>query len=135
GVSYNVSNDGDQVVHVTYGQYSGRYNEAQIAPNSPVGNPAFIQSTYQGPAGRGYSFAPGIAIGNYPISSANSVASDPLQNVFIAPGMKSPLTREFSTSFGSNLFNRRGFGEVSYVFRKTTSLIEDFQTVAGGFTK
>src|SRR5262249_33960742 len=32
------------------------------------------------------------------------------------------------------LFNRRGYGEASYVFRKTTHLIEDFQTVAGGFT-
>jgi len=134
GVSYNVKENGDQVVHLTYGQYSGRYNEAQIAPNSPVGNPAFIQSTYQGPAGQGYAFAPGISIANYPISSANSVASDPLQNVFITPGMKSPLVHEVSASFGSNLFNHRGFGEVAYVFRKTTSLIEDFQTVAGGFT-
>ena len=134
GLSYNVTNNGDQVVHVTYGQYSGRYNEAQIAPNSPVGNPAFIQSTYQGPAGQGYGFTPGTTIANYPISSANSVASDPLQNVFIAPGMKSPLTHEFSASYGSNLFTQRGYAEVSYVFRKTTSLIEDFQTVAGGFT-
>jgi carboxypeptidase family protein/TonB-dependent receptor-like protein len=134
GVSYNVKDNGDQVIHVTYGQYSGRYNEAQIAPNSPVGNPALIQSTYQGPAGQGYAFTPGTTIANYPVSSANSAASDPLQNVFITPGMKSPLTHEFSASFGSNLFNRRGYGEVAYVFRKTTNLIEDFQTVAGGFT-
>ena len=134
GLSYNLTGNGDQVVHVTYAQYSGRYNEAQIAPNSPVGNPAFIQSTYRGPAGQGYAFTPGITVANYPVSSANSVASDPLQNVFIAPGMKSPLVHEFSASYGSNLFAQRGYAEVAYVFRKTTSLIEDFQTVAGGFT-
>ena len=133
GLSYNLQDNGDQVVHVTYGQYSGRYNEAQIAANSPVGNPAFVQSVYTGPAGQGYSFAPGIATTNYPINSTSTL-QDPLQNVIMTPGMKSPLIHEFSASFGSNLFNRRGFGEVSYVFRKTTSLIEDFQTVAGGFT-
>jgi outer membrane receptor for ferrienterochelin and colicin len=134
GLSYNLKENGDQVVHVTYGQYSGRYNEAQIAPNSPVGNPAIIQSTYQGPAGQGYAFAPGTAVANYPISSSNSAASDPLQNVFITPGMKSPLVHEFSASYGSNLFKQKGYAEVSYVYRKTTSLIEDFQTVAGGST-
>jgi Carboxypeptidase regulatory-like domain len=134
GLSYNLTGTGDQVVHVTYAQYSGRYNEAQIAPNSPVGNPALIQSTYRGPAGQGYSFTPGTTIANYPVNSANSAASDPLQNVFIAPGMKSPLVHEFSTSYGANLFSQRGFGEVAYVFRKTTSLIEDFQTIQGGFT-
>jgi hypothetical protein len=134
GLSYNVTGTGDQVVHATYAQYSGRYNEAQIAANSPVGNPALIQSTYRGPAGQGYNFTPGTTIANYPINSANSAASDPLQNVFIAPGMKSPLVHEFSTSYGSNLFSQKGFAEVAYVFRKTTSLIEDFQTVQGGFT-
>jgi hypothetical protein len=40
----------------------------------------------------------------------------------------------FSTSIGTNLFSQRGYAEASYVFRKTTDLIEDFQTVAGGFT-
>jgi hypothetical protein len=134
GLSYNVSGTGDQVVHVTYAQYSGRYNEALIAANSPVGNPPFIQSVYRGPAGQGYSFAPGTTVANYPISSANSVASDPLQNVFMTPGVKSPLLHEFSTSFGSNLFSEKGFGEVAYIFRKTTSLIDDFQTIQGGFT-
>jgi hypothetical protein len=76
-----------------------------------------------------------VSIANYPISSTNSVLSDPLQNVVITPGMKSPLTHEVSASFGSNLFHTKGYGEVSYVFRKTVDLIEDFQTVAGGFTE
>ena len=38
--AYDVSGDGNQIWHVTYGQYSGRYNEALIGANSPVGNPA-----------------------------------------------------------------------------------------------
>ncbi|HXI31624.1 MAG TPA: carboxypeptidase regulatory-like domain-containing protein, partial [Vicinamibacterales bacterium] len=135
GLSYSLQDNGDQVIHATYAQYSGRYNEAQIAANSPVGNPAFIQSAYQGPAGQGYAFTPGVTIANYPISSSNSIASDPLQNVFMTPGMKSPLVHEFTTSFGSNLVHGKGFGEVSYVYRKTTNLIEDFATVAGGFTE
>jgi hypothetical protein len=133
GVSYNLRENGDQVLHVTYGQYSGRYNEAQIAANSPVGNPAFVQSVYEGPAGQGYAFTPGVTTANYPVN-ATSVLQDPLQNVFMAPGMKSPLVHEFSASLGSNLFNRRGYAEVAYVFRKTTNLIEDFQTIDGGFT-
>ena len=49
GLSYDVKGNGANVVHVTYGQYSGRYNEAQIGGNSPVGNPATISPLYTGP--------------------------------------------------------------------------------------
>ena len=56
------------------------------------------------------------------------------QNVFVDQGMKSPLTHEFSVSYGANLLNGRGYGEVSYVARVTHSIIEDFQTIGGGFT-
>jgi hypothetical protein len=48
--------------------------------------------------------------------------------------MKSPLVHELSASYGANLFAHKGYGEVSYVYRRTTDLIEDFQAVAGGFT-
>ena len=51
-VGYDVKGNGNHVVHVTYGQYSGRYNEAQIGANSPVGIPRFRRRLYQGPAGR-----------------------------------------------------------------------------------
>ena len=55
-VSFDVTGDGDKIVHVTYGQYSGRYNEAQIGRNSPVGNSPSIDSMYRGPAGQGLRF-------------------------------------------------------------------------------
>ena len=48
--------------------------------------------------------------------------------------MKSPLVHEFSTSYGANLFDGRGFAEASYIFRKTTSMIEDFQDTTTGTT-
>lgn len=132
--AYDITGTGDHIVHASYGQYSGRYNEAQIGKNSPVGNAPEIDSFYRGPAGQGYGFAAGTNVANYPINSANSAAADPTQNVFMAPGTVSPLTHEFTASYGANLFARRGYGEVSYVARKTTDLIEDFQTIAGGVT-
>ena len=52
-LAYDIQGNGSHVVHVTYGQYSGRYNEAQIGGNSPVGNPSQINLLYTGPAGQG----------------------------------------------------------------------------------
>ena len=134
GASYDILGNGNQIVHATYAQYSGRYDEALVGKNSPVGNPPEIDSFYQGPRGVGYSFAPGTSLASYPVNSSNSAASDPTQNVFMAPGTKSPLTHEFSVSYGANLFSQRGWGEVVYVARTTHALIEDFQTLQGGFT-
>jgi outer membrane receptor protein involved in Fe transport len=133
-LAYDINGDGNHIWHVTYGQYSGRYNEALIGANSPVGNPATIESFYQGPAGQGYAFAPGFALASYPVNANNTSVSDPLQNVKVEDGMKSALVHEFSTSYGANMFSGRGFGEVSYVFRKTTSMIEDFQDKTTGVT-
>jgi hypothetical protein len=133
-LAYDVKGDGDKIVHVTYGQYSGRYNEAQIGRNSPVGNSPLIVSSYRGPAGQGYGFAPGLDPANYPIAPNNSSVTDATQNVFMAEGTKSPLTHEFSLSFGENLFNGRGFAEVAYVARVTNNLIDDFLTREGGST-
>jgi hypothetical protein len=99
-----------------------------------VGNPPDITSLYNGPAGQGDNFAPGFNVANYPISSSNSAVSDPTKNVFMAPGTRSPLTHEFTLSFGANLLNGRGYGEVSYIARVTHDLIEDFATLQGGFT-
>jgi hypothetical protein len=132
--AYDVKGDGNHIVHVTYGQYSGRYNEAQIGKNSPVGNAPEIDSVYQGPAGQGYSFAPGVNVANYPINAANSSVADATQNVFLAPGTKSPLTHEFTVSYGTSLLKGRGYAEATYVARVTHDLIEDFETVPGGFT-
>jgi hypothetical protein len=133
-IGYDVKGDGNHVIHASYGQYSGRYNEAQVGKNSPVGNPAEIDAIYQGPAGQGYAFAQGFNLANYPINSSNAAVSDPTKNVFMADGTKSPLTHEFSLSYGENLFNGRGYAEVSYVLRKTNGLIEDFQRLSDGST-
>src|SRR4030095_8300491 len=37
--SYDIRGNGDHVVHLTYGPYSGRRNEAQIGGNSPARKP------------------------------------------------------------------------------------------------
>ena len=50
----------------------------------------------------------------------------------MAPDLKSPLTHEFSVSYGANLFSGRGYAEAAYIFRRTHDLIEDFQTMANG---
>jgi len=132
--SYDVTGDGGQVVHATYGQYSGRYNEAQIGGNSPVGNPADIFSLYQGPAGQGINFAPGLNISNYPVTPDNASVTVPVANVFTNPGMKSPLVHEFTTSYGVNLNRGKGYAEAAYIYRKTTNMIEDFISLANGVT-
>jgi outer membrane receptor protein involved in Fe transport len=133
-VGYDVKGNGDHVIHVTYGMYSGRYNEAQIGANSPVGNPADIEPTYLGPPGQGYNFAPGFNLANYPVTSANASVSDPLQNIKMDPNLKSPVVNEFTTSYGANLVRGRGYASGTYVFRRTTDLIEDYQTLSTGFT-
>jgi carboxypeptidase family protein/TonB-dependent receptor-like protein len=135
GTAYDLQGNGNHIVHLTYGQYSGRYNEAQVGGNSPVGNPADIFSLYQGPAGQGLNFAPGLTVANYPVNPDNASVSVPTANVFTDPGMKSPLIHEFTTSYGANIANGKGYAEVAYVYRKTTNMIEDFITRADGTTR
>jgi hypothetical protein len=60
--------------------------------------------------------------------------SDPIENVFMAPGTKSPLTHEFTLSYGANVLNGRGYGEVTYVARVTHDLIQSFITTQTGST-
>jgi hypothetical protein len=126
GVSYDLKGDGNHVVHATYAQYSGRYSE-NYAGNSPVGQPAEIDTIYQGPAGMGNDFAPGFDIANYPVSQANtSYVNVPLATVFENEKLKSPLTHELSLSYGMNLNGGKGYAEAAYVMRRMTSIIEDF---------
>jgi len=129
--AWDVKGNGNQVVHLTYGQYSGRYNEAQIGANSPVGNPPDINFVYTGPSGQGRNFAPGFNLANYPVNTA-FVFSAPLANTFMASGLKTPLTHEFTASIGQNIKNGKGFGEVAYIHRVTHNLIEDFQDTTTG---
>src|SRR5262249_16881555 len=131
-LAYDMQGNGSHIIHATFGQYAGRYNEALIGANSPVGNPADIQPLYQGPPGQGYNFLAGFNLANYPINSQNASVSDPLQNIRIDRNLKSPLVTEVTATYGTNLLLGRGYAEGSYIFRKTTDLIEDYQTLQTG---
>ena len=126
--------NGRHVIHVTYGQYSGRYQDNLVGGNSPVGNPANIFSIYQGPAGQGRGFAPGFNVSNYPVTPDNASVAVPTANVFIDSGTKSPLTHEFTLSYGVSLARDKGYAEASFIGRKTNNMIEDFITRADGTT-
>jgi hypothetical protein len=128
--AYDVKGNGQYVAHVTYGHYSGRYNEAQIGANNNVGNPDAIFGTYKGPAGQGRNFAPGFNPANYTVDSGVF----PTANVSITPGLSAPITKEFTTSFGSEL-GRRGYAEGTFVWRRTGNLIEDFIDINNGTTE
>jgi hypothetical protein len=121
--------DGKTVFHVTYAHYSGRYNDAQIGANSSVGNPALTIGIYNGPAGQGRNFAPGINPANYDIV----FGSFPVANIFMAPGLSSPVTKEFTVSGGTDL-GGKGSMQVTYIWRKMTNFIEDFIDIANGTT-
>jgi hypothetical protein len=128
--AYDVAGNGTHVVHVTYGWYSGRYNEAQIGNNTNVGNPDLVVGVYNGPAGQGRSFAPGFNTANY----QTVFGSFPTANIIFDPGLKAPIVREFSTSYGVNIKNGLGYLEGGYVHRRTVNLIEDFIQLSNGVT-
>ena len=137
GVSYDLNGDGVNIVHATYAQYSGRYSEAQVGGNSPVGSPATLSRYYTGPDCVGYetTCAAGFALGNYPINAANLERVEvPLANIFVDQKLKTPLTHEFTASFGRSMSNGKGYGEVSYINRSTGNMVEDFTTIADGTT-
>ncbi len=116
GVAYDVNGNGDRVVHVNYGQYSGRYDEAQIGATARWATLPTSSRSIRARPDRGYGFAPGFNLANYPITSANASVTDPTQNVKMDPNLKSPLVHEFTVSYGTKL-SSRGYGEVSYIAR------------------
>jgi hypothetical protein len=128
--AYDIQGNGNHVVHLTYGWYRGRANEAQIGGNNNVGNPDFLWSVYTGPAGQGRSFAPGFNLANYEVF----YGSFPTANVSLAENIKTPVVKEFSASYGANVFNGRGYAEATYVHRDTSSILEDFITLENGAT-
>jgi carboxypeptidase family protein len=121
--------DGKTVFHVTYGWYSGRYNDTQVGSNSAVGNPAETIGVYNGPAGQGRGFAPGFDPANY----TTVFGSFPTANVSMAPGLSSPTTKEFTVSAGRDLMGK-GSAQVSYINRRMNNFIEDFIDIANGTT-
>lgn len=137
GVSYDVNGDGANVIHATYGQYSGRYNEAQVGGNSPVGSPALISRYYAGPEciGDERTCAAGFDIASYPISPDNLESVEvPLANIFVDDKLKTPLTHEFTASYGRTIGGGVGYAEASYILRRTGNMVEDFITIADGTT-
>lgn len=127
--AFDPKGNGNTVVRVGYAWYSGRYNDAQIGANSSVGNPALTIGVYNGPAGQGRDFAPGINPANYDIV----YGSFPTANVSIAPGLSSPVTKEFTVSAGQKLGDK-GSAQVTYVNRRVSKFIEDFTDIANGTT-
>ena len=129
GATWDVKGNGQYQVSGSYAQYAGKYNEAQTTQGTVVGNPNGIYAFYTGPAGEGFGFGPGFDLANYTPFSVNF----PTANVFYPPGVKSPITSEFTLSVGGKItptFN----AAATYIYRNTTSFIEDFinnPTLAG----
>jgi hypothetical protein len=127
--AFDPKGDGRTVFHVTYGWYSGRYNDTQVGANSAVGNPALTIGIYDGPGGQGRDFAPGFDPANY----QTVFGSFPTANVSMAPGLSSPVTKEFTVSAGTQL-GKKGSTQVTYVMRHMGGFIEDFIDIANGTT-
>jgi hypothetical protein len=130
-LGYDINGDGRQQVHVTYGHYSGRYNEAQIGVNSNVANPDETVAVYTGPAGAGRTCAPRRDPANYEIVAG----SFPTGNVSFESGLSSPITREFTTSYGIQLAGGRAWAEGTYVWRRMANFIEDYINLSNGTTE
>jgi outer membrane receptor protein involved in Fe transport len=121
GVTFDPRGDGRTTLQATYAHYSGKYSDVQYARNTAVGSPSRITYQYTGPAGQGFDFAPGMDLANYPtIVSGNF----PTANVFLADGLESPLTKEFTLSAGRQF--AKGYGRVMYTWRHASNFIEDF---------
>jgi hypothetical protein len=131
GVGYDVQGDGKHVVHVTYAHYAGRYNEAQIGNNNNVGNPDLLLGVYTGPAGQGRNFGPGFNPNNY----LTVLGQFPTANISFEDGLSSPIVKEFSTSYGADLMNGKGFAQAAYIWRDWSNFIEDFIEIGNGTTE
>lgn len=126
--SYDILGDGRFVAQTTYAWYAGKYSESQFASNTTVGNPTYIVSVYTGPEGQGLDFAPGLNPANYEVIDGEF----PLANVFVAPDISSPITKEFTASLGAAI--GRGYVKGTFVDRDVTGVVEDFITLEGGST-
>ena len=126
--THDLTGSGRFILQATYAHYAGKYSEAQFANNTNVGNPSRVFAFYTGPAGQGLDFAPGFDLANY----ETFLGIFPTANVFFDEGLSAPVTREFTTSLGSQL--GRGYVKGTYVWRNTTNFVEDFVTLENGAT-
>ncbi len=129
GMAYDPRGDGRFTIQSTYSHYAGKYSEAQFAETTNVGNPDVLVGIYLGPAGQGRDFAPGFDPDNY-LTVDGGFAT---QNVFSDPGLKSPLTKEFTVSAGAAL-GGDGYFKATFIRRRASNFIEDFIDLATGFT-
>jgi outer membrane receptor protein involved in Fe transport len=127
--TYDVRGDGRFTLQATYGHYAGRYGTYQFAGNTNVGNPSLVYGIYLGPEGSGKGFAPGFDTANY----LTVGGFFPTVNVFFAPGLSSPVNREFTAAAGVGL-GPGSYAKLTFVNRKLTGFVEDFLTFEGGST-
>ena len=120
-----------KIVHVTYGHYAGRYNEAQIGNNNNVGNPDLVARHLQRPGRARVAASPRDSTRP---TTRPSPGQFPTANIFFEDGLSSPTVKEFTTSYGTDLMNGRGYAEGSYIWRNMANVIEDYITLANGAT-
>ncbi|MBE3133994.1 MAG: TonB-dependent receptor, partial [Acidobacteria bacterium] len=124
----DIAGDGKYLFQATYSHYAGKYSESQFAQNTNVGSPDELQYYYIGPSGEGRNFAPGFNPNNYVPYQGDF----PTANVFMAKGLSSPVTREFTTSLGAKL--GKGYAKVIYTKRSVGNFVEDFVDLTTGTT-
>jgi hypothetical protein len=129
GVTYDVEGNGKTVLQATYGHYAGKYSEAQFAANTDVGNPSRVTYAYTGPAGQGRDFAPAYDVADNWKTIVS--ASFPTANIFAAPGLSSPIVKEFTTSAGRQI-GPRGFAKATYQHRTWSNFVENFIELSNG---
>lgn len=128
-LGYDINGNGRHVAHVTYAHYAGRYSEAQVGNNSNVANPDELIGVYFGPPGQGRNFAPGFNPANY----ETVFGMFPTANIFFESGLSSPLTKEFTTSYGAEI-GTRAYADATYIWRSGSGFIEDYVSLANGVT-
>jgi len=130
GAAVDLSGESRTVLQATFGTYAGRYGQVQFATNTNVGRPSEVDYVYSGPAGQGSDFAPGFDLSNYTrVVSANF----PTANVRVAGDIRSPLVTEATAALGQAI-GQSGYAKATYVWRRTSRLVEDFVDLSNGTT-
>ncbi|MBI2185856.1 MAG: TonB-dependent receptor [Acidobacteria bacterium] len=126
----DLSGEGRTVLQATFGTYAGRYGQVQFATNTNVGRPSEVDYVYGGPAGRGRDFAPGFDLSNY---TRVVFANFPTANIRVADDLESPLVTEATAALGRAI-GQGGYAKATYVWRRTSRLVEDFVDLTTGTT-
>jgi len=128
--SFDLSGEGRTVLQATFGTYAGRYGQTQFATNTNVGRPSEVDYVYSGPAGQGREFAPGFDLSNY---TRAVFANFPTANVRVADDLRSPLVTEATAALGQAI-GQGGHAKATYVWRRTSRVVEDFVDLSNGTT-